>query len=99
MNRLFRVFMVSVFLITGVLVASGTANAAGSCSAIQGQYMTFKAGTPVHNQPSGSSSLWGTLGYQQPLWATGSCISSAGNQWWRVDVGTNGYIYDAYRVY
>ncbi|MFF0110503.1 hypothetical protein [Streptomyces hirsutus] len=100
MKRSLTALLATTAVATGIALTpmSATAGPLWTCSTIAGQYMEFKQGTPVHSQPAGSSpvraELWG--GWQ---WIDGSCISNAGNQWWRMSLGSSyGYIWDNYRL-
>lgn len=93
-----------LLLTTAVAAAVGatpvTANAAPawSCSTITKEYMYFD-NAPIHSAPAGSAKVIASTG-SDPMDINASCISDAGQQWWRspwVGAYTYGYIYDGYR--
>ncbi|MEV7013016.1 hypothetical protein [Streptosporangium sp. NPDC051022] len=89
----------AALLAFGTLAAAGPANAVplAGCSAISPVYMNFKSNTPVHSWYSSTSSVVAWISTPQIIDA--SCISTAGNQWWRTSEGpTYQYIYDGYRI-
>ncbi|GII63406.1 hypothetical protein Skr01_34910 [Sphaerisporangium krabiense] len=89
----------AALLALGTLVPINTANASplAGCSPITPQWMNFANNTPVHSSYSGSSDVIGYI--STPKIIEASCISTAGNQWWKFDMGARyAYVYDGYRI-
>ncbi|MBB4699960.1 hypothetical protein BJ982_001504 [Sphaerisporangium siamense] len=89
----------TILLALSALAPTNSANASSvaGCSSITPQWMSFEDNTPVHSSYSGSSSVIAYISTPQIIIA--SCISSAGNQWWKFQVDSRyGYVYDGYRT-